>query len=153
MLEQYNDHICMLMEQCLEDSVDQIKHIIVKMEEICGKHQVVSHYVTQAKTWLATETFNKNGLSMKEQDFESTLAHRKKLCEEPIKILEDCLVSTLRQISVKPLPENFTWDKITDLDLELRTHPFLDTVMFQLGRKAMHCNEFMSAQRCLDQLV
>jgi len=52
--------------------------------------------VTQAKTLLAIALFNQNALNMKEENFEHPLSRKKSIAEEPLKLLEENLVETMR---------------------------------------------------------
>jgi len=40
-----------------------------------------------------------------------------------------------------------------DVALEVRTHPFVDRILFQLGLKNKFTADFVKAQRFLDQLI
>jgi hypothetical protein len=52
------------------------------------------------------------------------------MCELPLKILEETLIETLRQISVADLPEDLSWWELNDeVPMAVRTHPFLDRIL------------------------
>jgi len=95
MLEAYFESVSILSETGSNDT-EKIKTYLIKMEAICAQNQVVSHFVTQAKTLLAIDLFNKNALKMKEEDFEHPLNRKKAIAEEPLKLLEENLVETMR---------------------------------------------------------
>lgn len=68
------------------------------------------------------------------------------MSEEPLKLLEEVLIDTLRQVSVADLPEELNWWALDDkVPLEIRTHPFLDRILYHLGQKNMFCGDFVRA--------
>jgi len=91
----------------------------------------LSHYVTQAKTILAIDIFNKNMTNLVDEDQEHPLRRKQKVCEEPLKILEETLLDTLRQISVQDLPAELSWYALNDdVPIDIRMHPFLDKILY-----------------------
>ena len=76
------------------------------------------------------------------------------MSEEPLQLLEEVLIDTLRQVSVTDLPDELDWWALDDkVPLEIRTHPFLDRILYHLGQKNMFCGDFVRAQQYLDQLI
>ena len=91
---------------------------------------------------------------MREEDFDHPLRRKQKICEEPLQILQDSLIETLRHISVHDLPADLNWYALNDdVPLEIRMHPFLDTILYELGRKNMFAGDWVKAQQFLDQLI
>lgn len=152
MLEVYHERVS-VMSETGEVTRESIKETMAKMEAICTKLGLVSHYLAQVKTLLALNTFNKNALELAEVDFEHPLERKRKIAEEPIAILEECLVDTMRQVSIKDLPKDLSWYTMNEVPLAIRTHPFLDRTLFQLGRKNIFVGDFVKAQSFLDQLI
>ena len=91
---------------------------------------------------------------MREEDFDHPLRRKQKICEEPLQILQDSLIETLRHISVNDLPADLNWYALNDeVPLDIRMHPFLDTILYELGRKNMFSGDWVKAQQFLDQLI
>ena len=68
-----------------------------------------------------------------------------------MKILEEALHETLRQVSVQDLKADLNWWALDDdVPQEVRMHPFLDRILYHLGRKAMYAGDFVKAQQFLD---
>ena len=62
-------------------------------------------------------------------------------------MFEEILVATLRQVSIDDLPAELSWYALDDeVPMEIRMHPFLDRVLYQLGRKNMYSGDFVKAQ-------
>ena len=87
MLEAYYESISVYSEIQGESSSDNIRQCITKMEKICQEHGLQSHYITQAKTMLAIDIFNHNMKDFAQDDSENPLERKKRMCEEPVKIL------------------------------------------------------------------
>jgi len=66
------------------------------MQAICEQNDVVSQFITQSKTIEALVCFSRNSKLMEDQKFDSTLQKKQKMSEEPLRILEQTLVDTLR---------------------------------------------------------
>ena len=61
-------------------------------------------------------------------------------------MFEDILIATLRQVSIDDLPEELSWYALNDeVPMEMRMHPFLDRLLYQLGRKNMYSGDFVKA--------
>lgn len=89
--------------------------------------------------------------TIKEEDFTHPLMHKQKICEEPLKMLEESLIVTLRQLSINDLREDLSWYALDDeVPMEIRMHPFLDRILYQLGRKNMYAGDWVKAQQFLD---
>ena len=81
-----------------------------------------------------------------EEGFEYQLKRKRLICEEPVKMFEDILIATLRQVSIDDLPEELSWYALNDeVPMEIRMHPFLDRLLYQLGRKNMYSGDFVKA--------
>ena len=130
------------------------------MEAICQKYQVESHYIAQARTFLALETHILNKkiveedekLENDEQQYKSELERIQFIHKEPLELLEKAYIDTLRQISVEELPEDIQFMKALE-KVPGCTHPFVDKILQQLSKKNMSAGELIKAQAALDQLI
>ena len=59
-LEAYFNKVSMIAEADQGKNPEQIADIIIKMEAICDKLKVVSHYITQVRTLQALLIFKSN---------------------------------------------------------------------------------------------
>lgn len=75
LLEAYYDSISIYSEA--GEGSEKIRACIEKMETICEQQDVVSHYVTQAKTILAIDIFNDNMKNTPEEGFEYQLKRKR----------------------------------------------------------------------------
>ena len=57
-------------------------------------------------------------------------------------------------MSVQELPAELCWYALNDdVPMDIRMHPFLDRILYQLGRKHMYSGSWVKAQQFLDQLI
>lgn len=153
-MEPYFDQVSIISETASEDSTEQIRECISKMQAICELNEVKSHYVLQCQRILANDIFNHNLRRMTEENFDHPLLRKQKVCEEPLKILQDSLIETLRHVSVDDLPEELNWWALNDeVPVDIRMHPFLDSILYELGRKNQFSGDWVKAQQFLDQLI
>ena len=87
-LEAYFNSVSIQAELLQGDNPEQVKEIIGKMEAICEKNGIVSHYVSQARTQFAILTYYNNQKLAQKEEYDFQLERNRRIAKEPIEMLE-----------------------------------------------------------------